>query len=111
MRVPDLLARVAEHGFRVNLGAAGPELVPLGDGALPAQLLADLKAHRAAVVRHLTLAAILGRGTETSRPVWGYCSDDGKPVRVKGKVIPAEWDRACVEGDERWTEFPREVNG
>lgn len=57
MTVPELLARVAGHGYRVELTASGPRLVRAEPGGeLPAGLVAELRASRGAVVAYLTPA-------------------------------------------------------
>lgn len=46
-----LVERVSEAGFRIDLTDNGPQLVRVSNGArLPPDLLAALKAHRAALV-------------------------------------------------------------
>jgi hypothetical protein len=50
-----LLARVGEFGFRISLTPDGPQLDRTIPGAeMPPELLADLKANRAAIVAYLT---------------------------------------------------------
>lgn len=107
MRPADLLARVAEHGYRVRLTPDGPQLVrELGGGTLPGQLLSALKEHREAVVRHLLVAAALARAGETNRPVWGLTAGDPCPRRVAKGKVPDAWEFVCVEGDLAWQRLP-----
>lgn len=55
MRPVDLLARVAEHGFRLDVTPDGPVLVRTDpDATLPADLLTALKEHKAAVLKFVT---------------------------------------------------------
>ena len=108
MTAAALLARLESAGYRLDLTDAGPKAVPvLPDAAMPPELLADLKAHRAAVLRHLTLAAALARAGESGRRLWGYRMADGRPQRWGDRASrPDEWDRIAVEGDLRWTALP-----
>lgn len=103
----NLIARVREHGFRVELGEKGPALVREEDGAVcPPRLLAELKEHRAAVVRHLLVRALHARAEESGKPLWGLVRGDPRPQKFAGRDLPADWSWACVEGDAEWTELP-----
>jgi hypothetical protein len=54
MSPADLIARATEHGFRFDMAATGPVLLKaVPDATLPPGLLADLTAHRAALVAYL----------------------------------------------------------
>lgn len=55
MNPAHLLARAGEFGFRISLTPDGPQLDRTIPGAeMPPELLADLKANRAAIVAYLT---------------------------------------------------------
>ena len=103
-----LLARVCECGFRIELaGVGGVKAVrEIGSKTLPEQLLADLKHHRQAIIRHLLAESILARAS--GEPVWGLVSGDPYPKQARG-IVPEEWDYIAVTGDLVWTTLPREV--
>lgn len=84
-----LLARAGEFGYAVRLSESGPCLVPVVAGAvLPRGFVAELRAHRDAIVRLLSCAAC-GRD----------CSDAENRARLKS---PAFCDRAvCPYKQER----------
>lgn len=55
MNPAHLLARIAEHGYRLDVTPDGPQLVPVVNGTkLPADLLAQLKRGKAALVAFVT---------------------------------------------------------
>lgn len=55
MNIPNLIARVSEHGYRIDVTLDGPRLIPTLPGAkLPADLLDLLKRFRVELIRYLT---------------------------------------------------------
>lgn len=87
MTPPQLLARLRDAGFRLDVTAAGPELVRVRPGAtLSADLLAGLKANREAVLRFVTCREC-GRVTcdeedrERLAGVNPFCDRGGCPYR------------------------------
>lgn len=110
MSAAELLGRVAQAGFRVELSPDGPRLVRVsGTNAIPDPLLADLREHRSAVLRHLLVESLLARAREQRRVVWGLVPGEPRPVKLVGfSAVPAEWVWVCVEGDKEWTTLPHE---
>ena len=61
----DLLGRVADAGFAVELNGDAPQLVRIhADAVMPADLMAELRANRDAVVGHLRAFACKGCGRQ-----------------------------------------------
>lgn len=102
-----LITRCAVAGFRVELHDGAPRLVPDSPGAeLPPDLLPDLKAHRSALVRWLTVEAVVARARESKRAVFGRATGSPRWEPWCG-IARDEWDWITVEGDEHATALPR----
>ena len=55
--------------------------------------------------RQTTIRAVLERATATNRKVYGYSSHKAGASLIERGRVPEEFDRLCVEGDEKWTEI------
>ncbi len=59
--------------------------------------------------RNTIINAILDRAKLTKRKVFGFSSEKASCAQLgtgKKEKVPPEWNRMCVEGDDRWTYLP-----
>lgn len=114
MTAKEVVAALDAAGVAVAVDRHGnPRLVGVTAANRPglADALAALPTRRAnvlKVIRSRAVAGILARAGREGKKVYGYDSEDGR-VRENPAAgqVPAEWDRACVEGDSEWTYLPK----
>lgn len=104
MKPAEIVARLAQAGFRFTSDDGQPPKLIGPRGREPGDVMPALAANREAVLRFVLCRDLLARAGE--RKVWGLVSGEPEILPLKGRSVPDSWDYLCFEGSI-WVELPK----